>query len=630
MCGIAGVVRFTPTDQAPVVAAMVEALHHRGPDDAGTAVFPEDGAALGMTRLAIIDIEGGRQPMTDEHHRYSLVFNGEIYNYRDLWPQLVDLGHTFATDHSDTEVIVHGFEEWGADLFPRLNGMFSLAIWDRREKRLTLARDRAGEKPLYIGRLDGGGWIFGSELKALLLHPELDRTIDPGALEQYLAYDFVVGPSTILSSVQKLPAGHAAVITADGMEIAPFWRPEFGTVGRTQAAMLEELDALLDRSVRMRLVADVPIGLFLSGGLDSSTIGWYLARAQAGIHSFSIGFEDRAFDESAEARAAAAHLGLEHELHVFSESEVRALVPGVTKLLDEPMGDQSIFPTYLLCTLARQHVKVALGGDGSDELFMGYRTYQVLKAADLIDRSPLDPLVRFAGHLLPANGPRTLGRLHRFAGSLEDSPEERLLSRLGSFHGDSRWVLAEPIRRSLRASAFEMASRELPTSENGQLDAARRTIGTYWRGYLQEDILVKVDRASMATSLEVRSPFLDPDVIDFALSIPANEKLAGMRRKDPLRRLMRGRLPDRLIDRPKRGFGAPVSAWLRGPLRSLVDEHLAEDRVAEAGFFDPAMTRAIVERHRAGSDDAGNQVWLLLQFELWRERWIVGHRPIQT
>jgi asparagine synthase (glutamine-hydrolysing) len=248
----------------------------------------------------------------------------------------------------------------------------------------------------------------------------------------------------------------------------------------------------------------------------------------------------------------------------------------------------------------------------------------------LIDRSPLDPLVRFAGHLLPANGPRTLGRLHRFAGSLEDSPEERLLSRLGSFHGDSRWVLAEPIRRSLRASAFEMASRELPTSENGQLDAARRTIGTYWRGYLQEDILVKVDRASMATSLEDRSPFLDPDVIDFALSIPANEKLVGMRRKDPLRRLMRGRLPDRLIDRPKRGFGAPVSAWLRGPLRSLVDEHLAEDRVAEAGFFDPAMTRAIVERHRAGSDDAGNQVWLLLQFELWRQRWIVGHRPIQT
>jgi asparagine synthase (glutamine-hydrolysing) len=627
MCGIAGIVRFQPTEQNALIGAMVDSLRHRGPDDDGVAQFTEDGLALGMTRLSIIDIEGGHQPMSDEHDRYTLVFNGEIYNFRDLWPELTRLGHRFTSDHSDTEVIVHGFEEWGTDLFRRLNGMFSIAIWDRAEKRLILARDRAGEKPLYVGRLPEGGWCFASELKAILVLPDLDRSINPAALEQYLAYDFVVGPGTILDSVQKVPAGHHAIISRGAIEFQPYWQPRFESVVRSPEAIVEELDALLDQSVRMRLVADVPVGLFLSGGLDSTTIGYYMARAQSGVRSFSIGFEDPAFDESAEARLAAEHLGLDHELRVFSEGDVLALVPDVTKLLDEPMGDQSIFPTYLLCTQAREHVKVALGGDGSDELFMGYRTYQVLKAAALIDGSLLGPIVRAVGSLLPSAGPRALARMHRFAESLNDSPEERLLSRLGSFHGESRWVLTDQVRRRLAESAFASARGELPTINDGQLDAAQRTIGTYWRGYLQEDILVKVDRASMATSLEVRSPFLDPVIIDFALSIPPADRLVGMRRKDPLRRLMRGRIPDRLIDRPKRGFGAPVSAWLRGALRPLADEYLAEDRLAAAGYFDPQVVRAILERHRQGSDDAGDQVWLLLQFELWRERWITANPP---
>jgi asparagine synthase (glutamine-hydrolysing) len=625
MCGIAGIARFHAAQQGPLIDAMVEALRHRGPDDDGVIEFAADGTVLGMTRLSILDIDGGHQPMSDEAARYALVFNGEIYNFRDLWPELVQLGHRFATDHSDTEVIVHGFEEWGTGLFARLNGMFSIAIWDTLEKRLTLARDRTGEKPLYLGRLNDGGWAFASELKALLLLPDLDRSIDLGALEQYLAFDFVMGPRTMLRSVQKLRAGHFAEISAEGIAVEPFWIPSFETIERAPEVIVEELDELLDRSVRLRLVADVPVGLFLSGGLDSTTIGYYMARAQPGVRSFSIGFEDPAFDESAEARMAANHLGIDHELHVFSEGQVRDLVPQVTTLLDEPMGDQSIFPTYLLCAMAREHVKVALGGDGSDELFMGYRTYQVLKVAAMVDGSPLDPIVRAIGGLLPATGPRLLSRLHQFGRTLDRSPEERLLSRLGSFRGDSRWVLAPTVRESLGLSPFDDTRAELARSLDGHTDAATRTIGTYLRGYLQEDILVKVDRASMAASLEVRSPFLDPTIIDFALSIPPDAKLVGMRRKDPLRRLMRGRIPDRLIDRPKRGFGAPVSAWLRGPLRPLVDDYLSPERLASAGQFDQAAVRSVIERHRSGNDDAGNQLWLLLQFEMWRERWITGN-----
>jgi asparagine synthase (glutamine-hydrolysing) len=628
MCGIAGAARFQPTEQGALIQAMVSSLRHRGPDDDGVAEFPEVGVVLGMTRLSILDIVGGKQPMTDEASRYSLIFNGEIYNFRELWSELLQLGHRFVSDHSDTEVIVHGFEEWGTAVFERLNGMFAIAIWDREEQRLILARDRAGEKPLYLGELSAGGWVFGSEMKALLLHPDLDRTVDPSAIEQYLAFDFVLGPRTILKAVQKVPAGHFVVVTASGSKTQPFWHPAFITVNRPYPEMLEELDELMARSVRMRMVADVPVGLFLSGGLDSTTIGYYMAREESNVRSFSIGFEDPAFDESAEARLAASHLGIEHDLHLFSSDQVRDLIPQVTELLDEPMGDQSIFPTYLLSVIAREHVKVALGGDGSDELFMGYRTYQALKIAWLIDGSPLGFMAKVVGRGLPSTGPRTLARLHRFGTGLALAPEERLLSRLGSFHGDSRWVLKRAYREQLRSSVFDEPRREIGRVLDGTLDAAERTVATYLRAYLQEDILVKVDRASMATSLEVRSPFLDPAIIDFALSLPASVKLPRMRRKDPLRRLMRGRIPDRIIDRPKRGFGVPLSAWLRGPLAPLVEEYLSASRVAMAGFFDPAAVSSILARHQSGSDDAGNQVWLLLQFEMWRERWIDRYAPV--
>jgi asparagine synthase (glutamine-hydrolysing) len=622
MCGIAGIARFEPAEQSVLLDAMVTSLTHRGPDEGGAAVFPEHGVGIGMRRLSILDIAGGHQPMRDESGRFTVVFNGEIYNFQELWADLASRGHRFASDHSDTEVIVHGFEEWGTDLFVRLNGMFAIAIWDDVERRLTLARDRAGEKPLYLGELRGGGWAFGSELKALLLHPDLERDVDPVALEQFLAFDFVLGPRTILRRVQKIPAGHWAGIDASGLHVQAFWLPRFTPVVRTADEIVEELDELLRRSVRLRMVADVPVGLFLSGGLDSSTIGYYMAGESNSVRSFSIGFEDPRFDESAEATLMAHHLAIANELRVFAEQDVLDLVPRVTELLDEPMGDQSIFPTYLLSTLARQHVTVALGGDGSDELFMGYRTYQALKAAWTVEESPVGSLARWAGRLFPTGGPDVVRKAGRLARSLSLRPEDRLLMRLGTFHGNSGWVLAPSLRQANGDTALDSAQPELQRVLGDEAGSAERTIGTYLRGYLQEDILVKVDRASMATSLEVRSPFLDPDIIDFALSIPPDMKLRGMTRKDPLRRLMRGRLPDQIIERPKRGFGVPLSAWLRGALKPLVDDYLAPERLAASGYFDPAAVASIRARHTGGSDEAGNQLWLLLQFELWRERWL--------
>ena len=628
MCGIAGSVRFRPADQTALIDAMVASLRHRGPDDEGTHEIREQGVAVGMTRLSILDIAGGHQPMFGADGRYSLVFNGEVYNYRELRIELEGLGQVFQTDHSDTEVILRGFEQWGTAVFERLNGMFAVALWDRFEKRLVLARDRAGEKPLYLGELHGGGWVFGSEMKALLLHPDLDRTIDLEALEAFLAFDYVVGPRSILESVKKLPAGHFATIDSTNCQIRPFWTPSFAPIARTDDEILAELDELLMRSVRMRMVADVPVGLFLSGGLDSTAIGYYMSRESPRVRSFSIGFVDRQFDESAEARFAASALGIDHKLHVFTEGEVLELVPRVTELLDEPMGDESVFPTYLLSLVAREHVKVALGGDGSDELFMGYRTYQALKAAWLLDASPLGPMARWVGTWAPAVGPKTLRRIAQLGKSLRLTPEERLLVRLGKFRGDARWVLAARYRDDVETTALSKARLQLASALDGATGPAERTIGTYLRGYLQEDILVKIDRASMATSLEVRSPFLDPGIIDFALSLPASVKLRGMRRKDPIRRLMRGRIPDRIIDRPKQGFGVPLSAWLRGTLSPLLDDYLSHERLAAAGFFDPRVVSSIRRRHLAGSDEAGSQLWLLLQFEMWRERWILGSTPV--
>jgi len=623
MCGIAAILGDRSVDLEERIGAMTASLFHRGPDAAGVAVIPEDGIALGMRRLSIVDLELGAQPMWNEDRTQCLVFNGEIYNAGELRGNLEKRGHTFATDHSDTEVLVHGFEEWGEELFERLNGMFAVAIWDRVRRRLTIARDRTGEKPLYIAALTDG-YAVASELKALLTVPGVDRRIDVDALEQYLAFDYVVGPRTMLRGVRKLAAANLAVLMPGSCKERVYWRPSFDEVALDESEACERLDALLDDSVSRRMVADVPLGLFLSGGLDSTTVGYYMRRHSADVHSFSIGFEESDFDESRYAQLAAQSLGTKHHLEIFSPSRVRELIPRVTEILDEPMGDQSIFPTYLLSAYTRNEVKVALGGDGSDELLMGYKAYKALKMAWLLDPVPasLRKSIAHVARRMPARAGRMPLRGVIFARYLDRSPVARLVGHLGSYKGDARWILSGDVRAALSADASSDVERRLLDGLPGTLSPAQQTVAAYLRGYLQEDILVKVDRASMAASLEVRAPFLDPRVLDFALALPTSLRLRGFTGKYLLRRLMRGRIPDVIIDRPKIGFGVPLNEWFRNGLSPLVRETLSPERVAAAGVFDARHVQRLVDEHLRGARDHGHKIWLLVQFELWRERWV--------
>jgi asparagine synthase (glutamine-hydrolysing) len=627
MCGIVGVVSHRAPPDISIACAMRESITHRGPDDAGLESI-DDACVLGVRRLSILDLEGGHQPMWDEARRHCVVFNGEIYNHADLRARLEALGHHFVTDHSDTEVLVHGFEAWGPGLFPLLNGMFALAIWDRERRQLTLARDRTGEKPLYVGRVPGG-YVFGSEIKALLTHPELDRAVDPLAVEQYLAFDYVVGPRTLLRDVQKVRAGHYATVTVDGLSTEPYWTLEFRSRDIGAAEATDRMGELLDRSVRLRMVADVPVGLFLSGGLDSTAVGYYMAQHSPSVRAFTIGFEEQAFDEREYATAAASHLGLSHDIEILSEARVLELLPRVTDILDDPIADPSVIPTHLLSQFTRGHVKVALGGDGGDEVLMGYRTYQALKVSGWLDVLPwtVRSAVARGARRLPDRAASLYGKGRRFVAGLDVPPERRLLARLGAFGTSARRFTAQDLRGQLPARVDTEALEEIARSSSGARDWGDRTVAAYLRAYLQEDILVKVDRASMAASLEVRAPFLDPDLIDFLATVPSSLKLAGLTRKSLLRRLMRGRIPDRIIDRPKQGFGAPLDAWFRGGLSRLAHDVLDPARLARSHLLDPTAAGRLLDEHRASAADHGNRLWSMVQLQLWYERWIQGYRP---
>lgn len=623
MCGIAALVGLDADRLDGEIRAMTNALTHRGPDDVGLTVLREDFAALGMRRLSVVDIAHGAQPMWNEDRTQCLVFNGEIYNAADLRRALVRLGHVFATHHSDTEVVVHGFEEWGEDLFGRLNGMFAVAIWDRATRRLTVARDRAGEKPLYVAEVQGG-FAIASELKAVLALRGASREIDVDALEQYLAFDYVIGPRTMLSGVRKLPAGHWGTIADGRLNVRPYWTPEVGARSIGEVDAMSRLDALLADAVKRRMIADVPVGLFLSGGLDSTTVGYYMRQHSDDVRSFSIGFEEKRFDESSYARLAAKKLGTRHHLEVFSPARVRSLIPEVTAILDEPMGDQSVFPTYLLSTCTRRDVKVALGGDGSDELLMGYNAYRPLRLGWALDSVPAS--ARRAAALVARRLPAYAGPVPLrgvvFARHLDRSPAARLLAHLGSYKGDARWILSNETRERLQSSPLAEAERVLTQGLPPGTSGADQTVVSYIRGYLQEDILVKVDRASMAASLEVRAPFLDPILMDFLIRLPTSLRLRRFTGKYLLKRLMRGRIPDELIDRRKTGFGVPLNEWFRDGLAPMVRETLSPERISAGRVFDARGVQRLVDDHLAGKHDHGHKLWLLIQFELWQERWL--------
>ena len=568
MCGIAG---FTGGERPSLLQAMADAIRHRGPDGEGFHYCPKNGVSLAHRRLSITDIAGGHQPMWNEDDSVGIVFNGEIYNHLELRQELARAGHRFKSDHSDTEVLVHGYEEWGEALLARLNGMFAFCIYDRPRKRLFLARDRFGKKPLYYS-LTPLGMVFASELKALLIHPGVSRNLDPLALRKYFAYGFIPAPYSLYQDVRKLPGGHYMVhdLSTGSILSRRYWRFEMNpdpVLARTSVeGLAEELRSRIGRAVRRRLVADVPVGIFLSGGIDSSTV---LACATEGaaagqIRTFSIGFHEKEFDEADQAREIARHFGADHSEEIMSVEAVRSLAHHVLGMLDEPMADSSILPTFLLARFARRSVTVALGGDGGDELFAGYAPFRALRASkiycDVLPQFARTNLRRLVDLLPASDGYLSLDfKLKRTLQGLEYPPSVWNPIWLSPLRPDEiAELLGTPVSwEEVYADAIGA------WNDSSGKDLIARTSEFYGRFYLQDGVLTKVDRASMMVGLEVRAPFLDNEVVDLATRLPSTLKYRRGTTKYLLKQAMRSVLPHELLTRPKKGFGIPLTKWLK-------------------------------------------------------------------
>ena len=622
MCGICGVAGGDPAAGRELVARMCAALVHRGPDDEGSVHL--DGVTLGMRRLSIIDLAGGHQPMANEDSTVWAIQNGEIYNYLELRDLLIAAGHSFNTQ-SDTEVLVHGYEEWGEAMVERLNGMFAFAVLDRRRGVVLLARDRMGIKPLHYA-IDGRRLVFASELKALLRDPALRRDVDPVALDQYLAYEFVPSPRSIVQGIAKLRPAHTLTWSvADGTHrLRPYWSPSLGVEegSRSLDEESEVLRTVLRESVRKELISDVPLGVFLSGGIDSSAVTAMMTQLGGDVKSFSVGFADRSFDESSHARQVARHLGTEHRELTLEPEMLLGLIPKLPDLLDEPLGDASIIPTYLLSEFTRRHVKVALGGDGGDELFAGYPTLQAHRLAGYYLRAPrplreglVEPVVR---RLPVSRGNLSFDfRAKRFVGGAHYPVAERHQRWMGSFAPEERAAL---LSRDVR---HEVQNWEAD-GQAAYTDPLNQVLLMDMRLYLENDILVKLDRASMMASLEGRVPLLNNDFVEYATHLPLNMKLRGLRSKFLLKRALRGLLPDSILHRPKKGFGIPVAHWFRGPLKEQMLSVLSPDRTARKAFFAPASVARLIGDHLDGRRDNRKQLWTLFAFELWHEGYVNG------
>ncbi|MFW5857970.1 MAG: asparagine synthase (glutamine-hydrolyzing), partial [Planctomycetota bacterium] len=565
MCGITG---FTGARADDLLTGMVDALHHRGPDGQGCWSAPAGDVHLGHARLAIIDLADGAQPMHTADGGLTVVFNGEIYNHPELRTELEARGHRFRTDHSDTEVLLHGYREWGADLCRRLNGMWAFALYDREARTLFLSRDRYGQKPLYYARC-GEDLVFASELTALRLHPGVEATVSRRALRKYFAYGFIPAPLSLYEGVHKLPGGCLLRFDLQDHTLREeaWWRFELEPRPPEEVdeeAAAEELRELLDRAVRRRLMADVPLGIFLSGGVDSTTVAALVRRTRPDLACYSIGFDEPSFDESAPARAAAGALGVEHRLETLSLQAARELLPELASGLDEPVADSSLLPTYLLCRSTRREVTVALSGDGADELFAGYDPFRALRAAEWYARLTPRPVHR-ALRLLAAHLPT------RHANLSFDFKVKRTLRGLSYPPGLwnpvwlsclepgelARWF-GEPVTAEDVYEEAIAAWDACPSS-----DPIDRTLTFYTRFYLQEQILPKVDRCSMRHGLEVRSPFLDADLAAFVQRLPTRFKFRQGRGKVLLHRAVAGMVPGFVLQRPKKGFGTPVGPWFR-------------------------------------------------------------------
>jgi asparagine synthase (glutamine-hydrolysing) len=645
MCGLAGFARATvspqPLEGIDVLRNMTQTLVHRGPDGAGLKIFPR--VALGHRRLAILDKAGGAQPMMHDELGLAVVFNGEIYNYLELNDQLRNLGFEPRT-RSDTETLLLSYAAWGPECVQRFNGMFSFVLFDRPGQRLFAARDRMGKKPLYYYH-DGPFLAFASEPKALLQHPRVRRCLDPDALVRYLMFEHVPAPYCIFKGMKKLRAGHRFLfhLRTGSLTAEPFWDHQLdqaidamSLAGQAdEQYWVERIRRTLRSAVKRRLISDVPLGVFLSGGLDSSAITAAMCELcdPAAVQTFAIGFEEASFDESVHARRVAHHLGTCHHELRLSARDILTSLTSIVSILDEPFADASIFPCYHLARFARQHVTVALGGDGGDELFAGYSTFKALKWAQLYNR--LIPSFLHKGvfqplaHMLPVSH-RDFSldfKIKQFLRGVKTREEERLWRWLGAFVSDelhgllSRDCLMELDLRGMYHSLTDWHARvrnHHPVVRDGYM---------YSRTYMADQILVKIDRASMACSLEARCPLLDPEMVALADTIPGTLKFRRGQLKYIFKKALNGVLPREILARPKKGFSMPVAAWLRGDLRSVLLDLLAPQRIRDAGIFCPQKVQTLVHEHLSGKKDNRKHLWTLLMFELWRDHWLSAALP---
>ncbi|HKW13491.1 MAG TPA: asparagine synthase (glutamine-hydrolyzing) [Candidatus Krumholzibacteria bacterium] len=612
MCGICGVLgSVDPRSGAETVRRMAGSMTHRGPDDEGFHTDPP--AFLGFRRLSIIDLSTGHQPLANEDESVWIAFNGEIYNHLELRAELEKKGHRYRT-RTDTETIVHLYEEEGPHFARRMNGMFAIALWDARRRRLVLVRDRLGVKPLYYARLAGGGLAFASEIKALRLCPGVDTRIDLTALDSYLALQYVPGPGTIHRGIQKLPPGHVLIASASGdLHVEPFWKLEPEDPPATFEAASEEFMSLFEDAVRIRLMSDVPLGAFLSGGLDSAMVVAAMAKAMdRPVKTFSIGFEgDGWYSELPYAAAVAEQFQTEHQTLTVKAPDMRTLLPQVAAQLDEPLADVAAIPTYLLSRFAREHVTVALTGEGADELFAGYDHYALewlLERGGWVS-TPIFRAFRSPARVLPAGRARKA-----IIAAGMDQPERFVYMRSVIPTSGRRALLRADVRSEIPRSHLVAHMERHFSGDGAGLNAVLRADVQEW---LPDDLLMKVDKMTMLASLEARVPFLDYRIVELVSGFPSSWKYRNGRSKVLLKSVAERVLPPAIVYRPKHGFMPPVREWLRGSLKSFMEEHLLDPASFSKEWIDPRTTRDLVRRYLAGEDALYLPIWELLCLEVW-------------